>query len=102
MSTELWKDILGFPGYQISNFGRVRSFKDCNGNITTKEHLLTPSLNKDDYYYVDLYSSSHKPVHKRIHRLVADAFIGSHDDLVVNHINGDKTCNKKWQHLYSN
>ena len=31
--------------------------------------------------------------HKRIHRLVADAFLGKHDDLVVNHINGNKLDN---------
>ena len=91
--TEVWKDIDGFPGYQVSSVGRVRCFRDFHGNITEQYRLLKPILNKDNYYYVDLYTIEHKQVHKRIHRLVADTFIGSHPDLVVNHIDGNKHNN---------
>lgn len=90
---EVWKDIDGFPGYQISSHGRVRCFRDFHGQITDKARILNPILNKDDYFYVDLYTENHKQVHKRIHRLVAEAFIGKNDDLVVNHIDGDKHNN---------
>lgn len=55
---------------------------------------MKPLRNKDDYLYVDLYAIERKPVHKRIHRLVADAFIGPEPDLVVNHINGNKHDNR--------
>lgn len=92
-NNEIWKDINGFPGYQISDRGKVRCFKDFKGNITDKFRILTPLLNKDNYYYVDLYTAQHKQVHKRIHRLVADAFLGKNDDLVVNHIDGNKHNN---------
>ena len=88
-----WKPIEDFPGYEISSDGQVRCFRDYHGNITNKHHLLKPLLNKDGYYYVDLYTIHRKPVHKRIHRLVAETFIGKNDDLVVNHINGDKLNN---------
>lgn len=93
MQEENWKEIDGFPGYEISSFGNVRCFRNFNGKITKNFRLLKPLLNKDDYFYVDLYTENHKQVHKRIHRLVADAFIGKHDELVVNHINGDKHDN---------
>lgn len=93
LSDEIWKDIEGFPGYQISSEGQVRCFRDFKGNITDKYRLLIPLLNADNYYYVDLYTLEHKQVHKRIHRLVADAFLGKNDNLVVNHIDGDKHNN---------
>lgn len=85
MTKEVWKVIKDFPNYQVSNYGMIRNGK--TGNI------LKPLLNKDDYYYVDLYNEPRKPVHKRIHRLVADAFLGPHPNLVVNHIDGDKHNN---------
>lgn len=93
MENELWRDIDGFPGYQISSTGRVRSFRDFHGNITDKYRILKLELNKDDYYQICLYTLDHKKVHKRIHRLVADAFLGPRPDLVVNHIDGNKHNN---------
>lgn len=90
---EVWKDIEGFPGYQVSSNGQIRCFRDFHGNITDKAHLLKPCTNKDDYYELTLYTIEHKKVKKRIHRLVADAFLGPRPDLVVNHINGNKHDN---------
>lgn len=91
--SEVWKDIDGFPGYQISSNGGVRCFRNFKGEITNTPRYLKPLLNKDNYYYVDLYTIERKQVHKRIHRLIADAFLGPHPDLVVNHIDGDKHNN---------
>lgn len=93
MGKEVWRNIDGFPGYQVSSYGQVRCFKDFQGRITSNYRMLKPLLNKDDYYYVDLYTEEHKQVHKRIHRLVADTFIGPEPNLVVNHIDGDKHNN---------
>ena len=90
---EIWKDVDGFSGYQISSTGQVRSFRNYHGQITDDYKILKPILNKDDYYYVDLYTADRKQVHKRIHRLVADAFIGPQPTLVVNHIDGNKHNN---------
>lgn len=91
---EVWKDIDGFPGYQISSIGNVRCFRDFHGNITSEFRTVKPLLNKDDYFYVDLYTIERKAVHKRIHRLVADAFLGRRDDMVVNHIDDNKHNNR--------
>ena len=93
MATELWKDIEEFPGYQVSNHGRVRSFKDFRGNITTEWKIIKPVINKDGYYELTLYTIDHKKVTKRVHRLVINTFIGEHPELVVNHIDGVKTNN---------
>lgn len=94
MVEEEWKEVEGYPGYEISSNGRVRCFRDYHGNVTKTFRYLKPILNKDDYYYVDVYTLDHKQVHKRIHRLVAEAFLGKQETLVVNHINGNKHDNR--------
>lgn len=90
---EIWKDIDGFPGYQVSSEGRVRCFRDFHGNITDTNRILKPDVNKDGYYQLTLYTIDHKKVPKRVHRLVATAFLGPNEGLVVNHINGNKLDN---------
>ena len=91
---EIWKDIDGFPGYQASSQGRIRSFRDFNGNITNSFRILKPRINKDGYYELSLYNVDHKKVTKRIHRLIATTFLENKSNLVVNHINGCKLDNR--------
>lgn len=90
---EEWKDIEGFPGYQVSNRGRVRSFRDNRGNVINDFIILSPRINKDGYCELTIYTAQHKKVTKRVHRLVACAFLGEHVGLVVNHIDGNKLNN---------
>lgn len=59
---EEWRPIEGYEGYQISNFGRVKSFK-CN-----EPQILKPMLNEDNYLSIYLRSAS-KYHFKKIHRL---------------------------------
>ena len=76
---EEWKDIKGYEGlYQISNEGRVRSLKFGKNRILKNRHCL-------GYWEVVLYKNGiGKP--KRIHRLVAEAFIPNPQNLpCVNH-----------------
>lgn len=84
------KDIQGFEGlYSISDDGSVFSlhhgFKP-----------LTPHMKKCGYAYVGLRrGSSHKPSYRRVHRLVAEAFIANPDGKPqVNHLDGDKSNNR--------
>lgn len=93
-SKEIWKDIDGFPGYQVSSIGRIRCFRDFHGNITDQYRILKPGINKDGYYDICLYTIERKKVRKRVHRVVATAFLGPHENLVVNHINGKKLDNR--------
>lgn len=88
---EKWKDIKGYEGaYQISNFGRLKSFKKYpNGQILS-------TVNQYGWYFaVSLRSENRKGTTKRIHRLVAKAFIPNpKNKKEVNHIDGDKQNNK--------
>jgi hypothetical protein len=93
--TETWKDIKGFEGkYQVSNLGRVKSL---NYNNTNEERVLKLSNDKDGYEIVCLCDK--KKVVKKVHRLVAEAFLPNTDNLnIINHLNGIKTDNKIGNH----
>ena len=85
---EIWKDIEGYEGlYQVSNFGRVRSFH-CG-----KTKILNPKPSKQGYKMVSLCKNGiSSPI--SIHRLVALAFVpGYAPTLVVNHKDEDTTNN---------
>lgn len=88
---EIWKDVIGYEGrYEVSNLGNVRSvvFRK-NG----KEKSLA-LLNGRDYLLVKLYKDG-KGTMKRVHRLVAEAFIENPNNYpVVNHKNWDKHDNR--------
>ena len=84
---EIWKDIEGFEGkYQVSNMGEVKSFCD------NKPKILKPKYNHG-YAHVSL-SMGKKVYMKKIHRLVAEAFIPNPENKPhVNHIYGIKSFN---------
>lgn len=86
MTEEIWRDIDGYDGkYQVSNFGRVKSFKYCR-----EGRLLKASL-KSGYPFVQ-FGKRGKQV--CIHRLVAKAFIPNPDSKPeVNHIDGNPLNN---------
>jgi hypothetical protein len=68
---EIYKDVDGFPGYSVSNLGNVKGLR---GNV------LKPKFNKNDgYWYVSLQCCG-KQHCKKIHRLVAIAFILNPDN----------------------
>lgn len=78
---EEWRKIKEFPEYEVSNYGNVRH----------RERLLTPYKNNKGYMYVSLSKTEQQ---KRVHRLVAEAFIPNPDNKpFVNHIDTDTTNN---------
>jgi hypothetical protein len=87
MTAEEWRPIPGFPGYEVSNFGRVLSRK------RKQPRLLAPPVDKDGYLYVRLCRdgvASNRP----IHQLVPAAFIGPRPaGAVTRHLDGDKLNN---------
>lgn len=83
----IWKVINEFPNYSVSDDGRVKN------NKTGK--ILAPSPDSNGYLSVGLYRDG-KHTTKRIHKLVAEAFIPNPLNLhEVNHIDGNKNNNDK-------
>lgn len=82
---EKWKDIDGFEGkYQISSWGRVRNRDGL---------ILKPYMNNKGYLKISL-QQGRRAIKKRVHRLVAIAFIPNPENLPqVNHKDGNKTNN---------
>ena len=92
---EVWKDIKGFEGeYQISNYGRFKSFLgEINGKIRK-------TTDKNGWYLTVNLRHKNNPkkgkVTVRIHRLVAMYFIPNPNNLTeVNH----KDLNKQNNHV---
>lgn len=97
---EIWKDVPGFSGsYQVSNFGRIKSFPKLKKSrrgvaaYLTKEKIRTFN-NKKHYPIVDLYHENGKCEYIALHRLVAKCFIPNPNNLpFVNHKDTVKTNN---------
>ena len=99
---EIWKDIPNYNGYQVSNFGRVRT----NDKIThTEKHGVRHWKNRilkfkgetfKTGYRVDLWKKG-KPKTFLVARLVAFTFYNQNienHNLTVNHIDGNRFNNK--------
>ena len=86
---EIWKTIKEFEEYQVSNLGRIKSFK-CG-----KERILKPNI-QNQYYAVNLFKNK-KLNNFNIHKLVAINFLNHTPcgmKLVINHINFNKLDNR--------
>ena len=83
---EVWKDVVGHDGYQVSNLGNVRSYvKNKDGRD------LKFIKNRQGYDTVCLRRGNRRLVH----RLVADAFIPNPDNLpLVRHMDDDPSNNR--------
>jgi len=88
LENEVWKVITDFPGYQVSNFGRVKSFKRyINGKILKQDKIK-------DYFYIDLWKNGEYK-NKQVHILVYETHNNYKlkPDECVHHINEDKENN---------
>lgn len=88
---EEWKWVNGFSGiYQISNLGRLKSFKRCPDG-----YILSNKNEKGGYFSVVLHDSiQNKRRSVRIHVLVAETFIGEiPKGYHVHHIDDNKQNN---------
>lgn len=101
---EFWKPIEGHPGYEVSSFGRIRSYwkkLSRKGRRGFERALVrTPTVLKafphwQGYSTVYLYGAGRKRTITTPHRLVAKAFLENPEGLPeVNHINLIKTDNR--------
>lgn len=90
MREEIWKDVKGFEGYyKVSSFGRILGLK----RKYSGEHFMSPALDSQGYLVVCLRKPGYKG-NKKVHRLVAEAFLPNPNNLPeVNHKDEDKTNN---------
>ncbi len=83
---ETWKIIEGFENYSVSDLGNVRNNK--TGRI------MKTRFNHEGYIIIDIRVNKQRYT-KRVHILMAIAFITNHDGKsCVDHIDNDKSNNK--------
>lgn len=81
-----WRSIKDFPNYEVSDQGDVR-------NVSTN-CILNGTPDKGGYTKVELYVGGSRST-KKVHRLVAEAFVPNPNDLPeVDHINNIRDDNR--------
>lgn len=94
---EIWKNIIGYEHYLISNLGRVFAVERVTkNNKFLKGKFLSTKNKSKGYYSVSLTNlEDSKQFTFKIHRLLAIHFIPKVEGKnQVNHINGIKTDNR--------
>lgn len=103
LEQEIWRDIDGFPGYQVSNLGRIRSCLKKQGEW----RIMSPCITNDGYERVSLRTGIRKSKSLSVHRLVAKTFVpGYREGLQVNHkdenTQNNRADNLEWVTQYEN
>ena len=80
-----WKEVIGFPLYEVSSTGEVRN-KETG-------HIKIKSKSSSGYYQVSIYKKEDGNVKSYVHKLVAEAFISVAEGKTVDHIDGNKLNN---------
>ena len=78
---EIWKDIKEYPGYQVSNLGQIKSFKQSK-----EGRILKPKISAG-YAGID-FRKDGKSYYGLVHRIVLSTFspVEGWETLTVNHI----------------
>lgn len=88
---EIWKPIRNFPSYNASSEGRIM-------NVRT-QRIMKTFVNSKGYELVCLRKNNQQYTVK-VHKLIADTFLGENPGLDISHKNGDKSDNRaenlKW------
>lgn len=87
---EVWKPLRDFPSYNGSSEGRIM-------NVRTQKILRT-KINDNGYEQVCLRKNN-RPYTVRVHKLIAETFLGPHPGMDVRHIDLDRT-NNRVENLY--
>lgn len=87
-----WRQIPSFRGYEVNRRGEVR--RKAGGRGARPGRIVKPQVNRTNgYAYVNLWSGSRRRA-VRLHRVVAEAFLGDVQGREVNHLNGDRLDNR--------
>lgn len=94
---ERWRAIFGFPLYEVSDEGRVRSLDrevwNGRGAFTHRGRILVPFVTPKGYHAVNLRRDAHMHPHKLVHRLVYSAFVGNPEGMQIRHLDGNPANN---------
>lgn len=90
---ERWRDIPGFPLYQVSDRARLRTYKGVNQYAAPRKtpKVLKQRTGPDGYKRVTLQNGTDKKEVIAVHLLVARAFLGPARGRVVRHLDGDRS-----------
>jgi len=72
---EIWKNIDDFPFYEVSDLGRVRSWK-TRGKTRQIPYILKQYINNNGYPTVHLVNKNNKAITINTHQVVIKAFRG--------------------------
>lgn len=95
-SIEEWRTIPEWPLYEVSNFGRIRSYHTRRNAKKGSVNILKLRQNRFGYYWIGLI----RPGLRRqkcifVHRLVAITFIGPKPvGFQIDHVDGIKSNNR--------
>lgn len=99
---EIWKDIEGYTGYQISSLGNIRSVDRYVASKNGSKRLLKgqpiPPIIRgegDDVTYIAVLRKNGKQTHCSLRKLVASAFVDNPKNYKnVRNIDGDRHNNR--------
>lgn len=85
--TEVWQAVKGWPAYEVSNLGRVRSVDRVAPNgrgrvYSVPGRMLNPRVGHDGYLVVTLRGGKTVRSTSTVHRLITEAIIRSGVTLV--------------------
>jgi hypothetical protein len=87
---EVWRPVVGFPDYEVSNLGRVMSYR------RGRPRVLAPTPTNAGYHCVRMSRDGEGQRAILLHRVVAEAFMGPRPEgMVVMHVDNDKLNNAR-------
>lgn len=95
---EVWKAVPGYEGlYEVSDQGRVRSVDRLITEKTGKTRycrgrILKTRVDKEGYPSLQLWRDNRCKL-RRVHTIVAEAFLGTRTGWVVRHLDGNPSHN---------
>ena len=105
---ERWAQVVDFYGYEVSDHGRVRSWRPRTGRgaMAKEPRVIKPAANRLGYLHVCLCLNG-KVFTRSVHRLVLEAFRGPcTQELEACHNNGvpsdNRVANLRWDTHQSN